>query len=777
MLTFLRKYQKTLFAVVAVMTTASFLFFGSYGVMQPPTRATDFPIGKTIDGKTVTSQKMQLLIRFLNTSPNEKHLLEKRITPNLLNDGVIQKDFLETGFATMLAEKYFEFLKGDFEKKWEKAKAYRPYAHPTAPFLTAKNLWGHFYPTLSAHYQELLDKKELDVEVFSLLCSLYLDQMQFPPDVMRQILHYQQSQFSWLPPDPALERADLSLFGFSTMEEWLGRRFLSLAAETILQAAADASKKGFKVGLEEARSSLKANLQGGLVKMGQKEFSPQELEELYHRQIGELHWNEEEVVETWQKILLFRKMFQDFGQNLFVDTATLEKTASYASEAISVDFFRLPPELEQVNFRDLLKLQVYLDAVTPSSNRKTKIVSLGLPMVFSSPQEVEKKSPELVEARCEVEIQEVVLSTLSENISLKETCAWEMQEEHWSALKTAFPILQTLSAVTQEDWHEALEKLEIGARAQIDAFAKKSIVQSHPEWLEEAFTRAEKRPATLGLRLQGGNLPFQGAVDREELFERLKNTSVGSTFAYTADQEHHYRITIVSSPKTPEILTFRQVKSDGTLDLLLDRYLAQVYPEIRKKHPALFAQKEGGFKPLKEVQDLVGAEAYAEVLQRIEETSKQHGVTWPDQREKSLDLFAKYRFFEHMQEARSALSNGCAEEGWVQNGASSSDLSKQWSLIRDEKTIKRVEATKQNLEKLFDEKENVLSHVQTQEDEGLYFYRVRQKMHSAGDVEAIATKTRDLLSLDAQRMLFAELLEKMAGRELMADKEGIREEG
>ena len=56
MLKLLRKYQKSIFAVVAFMVIASFSFFGTYGAMQSDVpKEEDSVIGKLIDGSNLSS--------------------------------------------------------------------------------------------------------------------------------------------------------------------------------------------------------------------------------------------------------------------------------------------------------------------------------------------------------------------------------------------------------------------------------------------------------------------------------------------------------------------------------------------------------------------------------------------------------------------------------------------------------------------------------------------------------------------------------------------------
>src|SRR5690606_8530987 len=107
--------------------------------------------------------------------------------PNFCNDGVIRYDFIRDGLADPIVLEYFDLLKGDFEKRLEKAKRFQPYVHPEAPFLSAKNVWDHFAPDLSGEIEALQKEPSANFDVFSHLEKLYLYQCRIHPEMLRQI--------------------------------------------------------------------------------------------------------------------------------------------------------------------------------------------------------------------------------------------------------------------------------------------------------------------------------------------------------------------------------------------------------------------------------------------------------------------------------------------------------------------------------------------------------------------------------------------------------------
>lgn len=238
MLNFFRKYQRIFFMVVAVITIASFSFFGTFGTFDSQNEVPDKVLGKSVDGRALSGREIDTLRRFLSLSGEY----------NLLNDGVIEQEFLKTNRATLLAEHYAQALLPDVKERVEKIRQFQPYVHPQAPFIRQDEVWKRFSPQIFGRLSLLKERaEEADISSFSILCALCLDQMAFPSNLMRRILFYQESQHSWVQKDPELMNRNLALSGLETLEEWLGVRFLDISSQFIYNAACLAEKKGFKV--------------------------------------------------------------------------------------------------------------------------------------------------------------------------------------------------------------------------------------------------------------------------------------------------------------------------------------------------------------------------------------------------------------------------------------------------------------------------------------------------------------------------------------------------
>src|ERR1700719_584410 len=120
MMNFLRKHQKKMLMIVTIMIIASFTFFGTSATLNSRD-ISDKKVAVALDGSSIMERELAAMIRFMTMGTNE----------------MLKNDLMSTGLTTILAERYFDELKGDFEEKLEKARRFTPYAHPQAPFLSA----------------------------------------------------------------------------------------------------------------------------------------------------------------------------------------------------------------------------------------------------------------------------------------------------------------------------------------------------------------------------------------------------------------------------------------------------------------------------------------------------------------------------------------------------------------------------------------------------------------------------------------------------------------
>lgn len=259
MLGFFRKYQRYFFIVVTVVVIVSFSFFGTYNTIDNAA-IRDVPVFVAIDGTKISRADLDQLVWFISTDMEDKINLGGMWGPNFLNDGVVNKDFIQTGLAQTLAMQYPGEIEKDLGTRLEKEKRYTLYSHPQAQFLNVENAWNYLAPDIKQSFHELRSSSSaVSPEAFKARTRLYEGEKKLPALALRRILLYQQQQYSWLTPDPNLQNADLSLFGYHTLDDWFGPRFLRLVAEFIINSSIIAEQRGYQVTKDEALADLLQN--------------------------------------------------------------------------------------------------------------------------------------------------------------------------------------------------------------------------------------------------------------------------------------------------------------------------------------------------------------------------------------------------------------------------------------------------------------------------------------------------------------------------------------
>ena len=673
MLSFFRKHQRGFFIFVTVIIVISFTFFGGVSSFINTEEVQDEVIGKAVDGSNISKREVEELVRFLSTSAQDAALLGRDKIPNMLNDDVIRKDFLSTGMGEQLAGRFFELLKPEVEERFLKVKNYVPYAHPEAPFINVSSIWQQFQPEVIQHMAFLKEGcQAADLSFFSMLSQLSIKQLNFPAAMVRRILLYQQSQYPDLRPDESLHYANLQPYGFETMEDWLGRGYMQLIAQYIINAAKIAEKRGYAISNEEVKIELLKNMQTGIAALHLKDNpSITDARAFLRQQLHHLGLNENHAVKIWKKVMLFRRLFSDVGSFALVDALPFDAFSAYADDGVKVEQYGISDGLRIRDFRSMLKFQCYLEGVAGVSRS-----SLQVPKNSPSVQEVEKRAPEFVQRRCRLEWREVKKEEIAQRVTLKETWQWEGEEKNWQILQSRFHNLARELTKTHAGRLAFLDNLDQKERIKIDRVARLEIIDNHPEWIEEAFARGTPKREDVGLRLKGSNLPFAEVMSVPTLIEHLSQKPVLAV--NSADEESLYRIHVLEIAPQNEILTFAQLSSDGTLDKLLDVRLEEAYPEVRKKNPALFQLAKGEWKPFIEVRDQVGAMVYAPLLKAIEDEWKQAGHELAQKEgAQPLDFYVSRRLYPWMREMRAKVVLTPEDSTLIQTGASFDD---QWKL-------------------------------------------------------------------------------------------------
>jgi|JI10StandDraft_1071094.scaffolds.fasta_scaffold00236_11 GcvH upstream region-like protein len=760
MLDFFRKYQRYFFIVIAVVIVISFSFFGTFHTLNQPGKVQDKVLGRTIDGAKMMRSDVDKMIRFIATDRSDTALIEKGIMPNFFNPGIIRHDLMGSGVGILLAKAYFDVLKSDLTERMEHHKEFRPYVHPMAPFISAQNLWSQILPGQKSNLDRFLQETdEMTPDTFHLLVDLYLGETAFPSHILREYLMFQEKHYEWVQPDPALPRANLNLFRCTSIADWFGPRFLELSAQFILNAASYAKQKGYKVSYEEARVDLiKQGYETLQLQMRKGDVHQDQVAQLWKEQEHYLGVSEKEMVELWQNVMLFKRLFNDVGGAVFVDPHVYQTFYGFASKTAEVTLYHLPPTLELSDFSSLMKLEFYLDQVAENGKR-----GLALPQNLAPPSIVEKKCPDLVKERFVVEVAEVHIDEVALNVSLKEMWEWQLEKENYERLEKEFPKLALKKGEDAEGYYQALEGIDPELRQKIDKFSRAQIVAAHLEWIEEALSQKHFRTKELRVSKGGEIFPY-GEKELYDLFLKaalkgeleIKSDALSARQAleiYSPDGKIYYSFHLLERDLEKKVLTFQEADQEGILDRLLEKHLENSYKEVRLKNPAVFKTETSDWKPFDEVKNEIGRILYSDRLKAIEKEVVSLGVSLPEGREQDLDdFYPKYRFFPYLVMAEKDI-RGCGDQSsFLQEGG-------LWSLVKEEKVIKKHEKHPWVSSDVFSMVEKSWSNVGLSPKGSLCFFQLKEKSGPSGNFNDEMKQGQAILSREKEKLLMTELLE------------------
>ncbi|MDP1836839.1 MAG: hypothetical protein Q8K75_13055 [Chlamydiales bacterium] len=771
MLQFFRKYQRYLFIAITIVIVLSFSFFGTYGTIET-THPHDRLAFVAVDGSKVNVSEVESMALFLSSDAG---LRQNMWAGNSISDGVLTNDFLVTGLAEQLVSKYAEHLGVDLQSRLRREKRAKLYVHPSARFISTEAVWNHFAPNLKVSLDELRGAEVAESpEAFKSRVNLFLAQQVFPAPMLTQVLRYQEQQYPWLQPDPNLPRQDLSLFGYHTLEDWFGPRFVRLTCQFIINSAIIAEQKGYEVTIQEALADLLNQADITFKQLSaQTNTGAANSRQYMNDQLRRTGLDEYSAAKVWRQVLLFRRLFDGVGNAVFVDPALFQQYTEYALETAEGDLYVVPEGLRLSDFRALQKLEVYLNAVSDKASRKSQ---LDIPTKFLTVAEVQKSHPELVQKRYMLEVAEASKKSLQARVGVKEMWNWETQDDHWEKLKKEFPELAVKKTTNSAERFTALEALAPSTRAKVDEYAREAIVSAHPEWIEQALEAATPERVTVGIRLKGGTLPLRGVEDRQALIALLDLAPLGGKETleklqhFSGDGLNYYRISVIDRDKNWEVLSFADAAADDTLNQKILALLDPFYEKLRVADPGKYRKGES-WKPLEDVQDLVAAEYYKDLITAVEKDYKDSIGKGKDD---SLGASGAttYRLLSHVRNAREQIKkNPSAADSLVAAAQPKAEedklaptlaIAEQFKLQKTPLSLRRSDdAANAGREVLFTMEPKQWSNVAAKPNGELWFFQLASRGPSVNSIIAgqEMDRARHQLGADAQRQLMYEVLD------------------
>ncbi len=735
MLGFFQRYQRFFFIFVTVIVVASFAFFGALDTFaRNDKELADVQIGEIFDGSPMMRLEVQNLSRFLATD-SEDTLENLRSMPNLCNDGVIRKDLLRTGIADLLVAEYFEGLREDLKQRQDRAERYRGYEHPEAPFISVRSVWDQFIPSIPKELDAMKGEKEVSLATFSHLSHLYQQQASCPPEFLKRVLMYYANQASWVKPDPYLQYADLSLFGFHSVSDWFGSNFVDLCSQFILNGAKLAEKKGYQVTSDEAKGDLLRNFQVSM-QAHKNKYDPS----LTWRDLLQaLGMQEKDAVESWRKVLLFRRYFHTVGEATFVDSLPYRDFAAFAKESFVVQKYGLPSSLHLKTAQDLFDFQVYLHSIGGKLNE------ISLPTRFLEKETIEKQTPEFVQTTYKMKVARVSLQEVGLQATLKQVIDWQIKEENWKLLVAEFPFLEKMQ--TREERFHRLENLSLEQRKKVDSVARLHWARQNSQAVEEQLSKApfvEKtvfvaqnwislsdisHPRELGILF---DLAANGEIEMKRLLEK-----------YSDREDVFYRFESIEKIEEAHILTFKEAKELGVATLVADRFLETEYQKIRSQFPSQFQVKEGEWKLFSSVKEDVARIVFKDLIRKI------------GKEKESLAYYALHRLEIPAKEALAAFQKNRETlpscEDPIQN---------QFKFVKNECVIQRTTKDEWMKEQVFIMTPNEWSPVYVPADGEITFFYFERKQENQEPILEQISFSKEVIAADAQKYVASSLLTK-----------------
>lgn len=705
MLGFFRRFQKGIFIAITTVIVISFSFFGTFSAIERGNQ--DLVVFTAVDGSSVKKSEVEALGAFLSSDSVDQLNWGAVLGANFLNDGVIRNDFLKSGLGQALFEEYYDELKEEWDGKWKREKGYQAYKHPEVPYFSADAVWTHFAPGLkSALKTYKAGNFEGAADQFEKKADLYLAEGEFSEGKLRQVLYYQLQQAKWIKPDRDLQQQYLGLFGYRNVNDWFGHDFVRLVSSFIINASKIAEKKGYVVTIEEAVYDLKKNAMVAFeIQKQNPQMTIQDPSQYLREQLRYLGMDLGKAAEVWQRVLLFRKMFQDLGSAVVVDRVTFEPVVQAVATQVEGVVYTLPKEAQIRDFRQFQRLHTYMH-------------KMG-------------KDEALLLKNYLVDLKEVDHTVASTNISLKEIWDWQVSDAGWEKLQAQFSELP--SAPTAEERFAALDQLDDFTKQMIDAKTRGFLSKEHPEWIDESFNAAPVQRKTLTFYKVGGKSPLRGLHDTAPAVEALDKES----HVILRSGDKSWQVTVLDRSPDWEVATYAEAERDGILEDLTLAYL----------------------EATAENRDEIAQETFRRELNKARRSMPETSS--------SVDLISSYTFFDHVNGLRGSDESVAvrpAAAAVADRLPPRVALEDQFKLVKQEITWDRTQNQPEiPFELLLALEPNQLSDLVHKPNGELFFYKVVGNHTDQEDtlLQAMMEKSQRHLSGALQSQLAKELLKEI----------------
>ncbi len=154
MFRFLRRYQKLFFILITIVVVVTFSFFGTNSLRRE--KAKPIPTYTTMSKEKISQIEIDHMCSFLTHDLTTSFFSKNRhFDQNLLNDGIVQKEILNTQLGHCFASQFLPALKPHLEHIVALAKL-ASHENPEVDVIRVIDLWKEASPKINSLIQCLL---------------------------------------------------------------------------------------------------------------------------------------------------------------------------------------------------------------------------------------------------------------------------------------------------------------------------------------------------------------------------------------------------------------------------------------------------------------------------------------------------------------------------------------------------------------------------------------------------------------------------------------------
>jgi hypothetical protein len=636
MLFVFRNYQKSLYAFIVVLLFFSFLLTSYVRVSNPKTTLEEKKkiIGKLYDGGDLEAQHLkgvQALIDAEGALVDQHPVMEGFFCENIIDTAVLDRVY--NSFKDQL-----QIPLDECKNKVSKLKVFKD---PNLPELSLENIYARLAPGCLESINKIRSSS-LDADAYFEEAKHYLD---LQSKVSYALVHQFYEYMAMTKGFKGVAPKNLSLIPVSRKSDLFSKKFMEVLSLTLINCAEFAKNSGVEVSDEHIRAEIVGKVAKALQ---EQEGSLLPKNQISIKSIASyFSLSEASFLKAYKTLVLFKKYIQISKNTNLMDSFALEKIQNIANQKIQMDVIDIPEGIKIANFDDLLKFQVYLESLTTLAQDRRR---LDFDVDVLDIQDIQKIAPELVCEDCSLHVKRVNIKELASCIPLKAMLKWQLVDKNFLKICETFKEIPCLGVADEATKKHILQKLEPKFRQKVDQKCREWMFLEDKSKLEQHFSGLQGETISVSLNKSGRSNVFQGAKDAAVVLEKLSSVEDKEIFSF--DDENFYQVTVLERSQAPRILDFKTALEEGQLDVLLNRYMKERYPQVRIFYRELFETAEKDWLSFEVAKKHLPKILFKELFQSIEEQAGFDGIALNAQN----NFYVKHRFDVYLRNILESLN-------------------------------------------------------------------------------------------------------------------------